>query len=93
MLGFFPDPYPDELLYSACARYMDRLKYPNQRTGIQELFGAAQTPAIVDFPNRLDNLIKSLPPFHQYTSLTEEDYTRKPPMPLSTSTLIFCYER
>lgn len=67
MLGFFPDPHPDELLYSACARYKDRLKYPNQRTVTQELFGAAQAPAIVDLPNRLDSLVKSLPPFHQYT--------------------------
>jgi Tn7-like transposition protein D/TniQ protein len=68
MAGFFPDPYPGELLYSACARHNDRLKYPNKRTVIQELFGAEQSPAIVDFPNRLDSLVASLPPFHQYTS-------------------------
>jgi hypothetical protein len=68
MLSFFPDPYPDELLYSVCARYNDRLKYPNQRTVIQEFFDSTQAQATVDFPNRLDSLVASLPPFHQYTS-------------------------
>jgi hypothetical protein len=26
MIGFFTDPYPDELLYSACARYHRRVR-------------------------------------------------------------------
>jgi hypothetical protein len=29
MIGCFPDPYPDELLYSVCARFHERVQYPN----------------------------------------------------------------
>lgn len=68
MLGFFPDPYPDELLYSACARYSDRISYPNRSTAAQELFGAKDAAAIIDLPCRIDNLIRRLPPNHRYTA-------------------------
>ena len=53
MIGFFPDPYPDELFYSACARYAQRLDYPNKQSVITELFGRRGLSAIVDFPTRL----------------------------------------
>lgn len=67
MLGFFPDPYPDELLYSACARYADRVQYPNKQSHIFELLGSHGLSAIVDFPNRIGYLISILPPGNHYS--------------------------
>jgi hypothetical protein len=65
MIGFFPDPYPDELLYSACARFGDRSGYANVATAARELFG--NQIANISFPNRLAHLISILPTGHQYT--------------------------
>lgn len=67
MIGHFPDPYPDELLYSACARFSDRMKYPNARTAARALFGVEQPTAAVDFPTRINHLTTVMPPNHQYT--------------------------
>jgi hypothetical protein len=65
MIGFFPDPYPDELLYSACARFGDRSAYRNIATVPSELFG--NQIANIGFPNRLAHLISVLPSGHCYT--------------------------
>lgn len=61
MLGFFPTPHPDELLYSICARFSDRVAYPNAKSILQELFGASTASAIIDLPNRLGHLAMVLP--------------------------------
>ncbi|HEV7378056.1 MAG TPA: TniQ family protein [Pyrinomonadaceae bacterium] len=68
MIGFFPDPYPDELLYSCCARFSCRAKYPTRSTAAKELFGSKYSLAIVDMPIGLDNLIARFPSGHIYTS-------------------------
>lgn len=57
MIGFFPDPYPDELLYSSCARYAQRVSYPNKQTVMRDLFGKIGLSAVVDFPTRLEFLL------------------------------------
>lgn len=62
MIGFFPTPYPDELLYSVCARYSNRVGFPNKRTVVEELFGSKSFSAVVDIPNRLDFFMSNLPP-------------------------------
>jgi hypothetical protein len=67
MIGFFPDSYPDELLYSACARYASRTKYLNKHSAIIELFGKRGLSAIVDFPTRLEYFISILPEGHNYS--------------------------
>jgi hypothetical protein len=67
-LGFFTDPYPDELLYSACARFIEQSGYPNALDAARDLFGSRQVSAIVDLPNRLETFISALPPHHSYTS-------------------------
>lgn len=67
MIGFFPDPYPDELLYSACARYTHITQYPNKQGAIKELFGRKGLAATVDFPNRLDYFVSLLPKGHNYS--------------------------
>jgi predicted DNA-binding protein YlxM (UPF0122 family) len=67
MIGFFPEFYPDELLYSACARYANQVIYPNKQTAVIDLFGSRGLSAIVDFPTRIENLLSSIPN-HNYTS-------------------------
>lgn len=68
MVSFFPELYPEELLYSACARYDDRTRYPNRVTAIQDLFGSKAVATMVDLPFYLDNLISALPPSHNHTA-------------------------
>lgn len=68
MLGFFTDPHPEELLYSACARFAVRAKYPNKNTVLKNLFGNERVAAVVDLPNRIDNLIEALVPGHLHTA-------------------------
>lgn len=67
MIGCFPDPYPDELLYSVCARYCERVQYPNKKGIIRELFGDEAAIAIVNLPSNLRNLTSALPHGSPYT--------------------------
>lgn len=67
MIPFFPEPYPDELLYSVCARYADRVQYSSGHYVLQELFGSKCQTVIFDLPYRLGHLISILPNGHQYT--------------------------
>jgi Tn7-like transposition protein D/TniQ protein len=67
MLGFIPDPLPDELLYSVCARYGERVQYPNKKSLLRDLFGTTTATAIIDLPCRLEYLESALPPCHRYT--------------------------
>ncbi len=79
MIGNFPDPYPDELLYSVCARFSDRKGYSNRRFVVCDLFGDRNATIIVDLPRRLGNLVASLPPEHSYTvELFIDDHTLLP---------------
>jgi hypothetical protein len=68
MLGYFPAPYPDELLYSICARYTDCINYPNKREICSELFGSRNTTVVVDFPGFIQHLADILPPNNCYSS-------------------------
>ena len=61
MLGIFPDPYEDELLYSVCARYSDRAKHPSQSDTFQALFGTRNIKAVLDLPGRIGELVARLP--------------------------------
>lgn len=67
MIGFFPDPFPDEPLYSACARYGGRMDFPNRAEATTQLFRSIGSAA-VDFPTGLDRVISKLPSGHLYTS-------------------------
>jgi hypothetical protein len=60
MLGHFPSPHPDELLYGVCARLSERANVPSKKGFCQTLFGAASI-AVVDLPSRLEFLAKQLP--------------------------------
>ena len=67
MLGYFPQPYKDELLYSICARYSEIVKFPNNRLMKLELFGSATTEGIVDLPNNIQYLSNALPSNKTYS--------------------------
>jgi hypothetical protein len=59
-LGFFPTPHPDELLYSLCARYSERVQYPNRKAVNIELFGVDRNTTSIDLNCNLGNLIAKL---------------------------------
>ncbi len=67
MLTFFPDPYPDELLYGVFSRYHIRSGNDSFKRTQRELFGCNSGIAIKDFPCRIGNLIKRLPAGAKYT--------------------------
>lgn len=62
MLPFFPTLYPDELLYSALARYHVWSRNAGYKDTVQDLFGSRTACAIADLPNRLQALYDRLPP-------------------------------
>lgn len=61
MLGYFPTPYPDELLYSMVARYAlhTGLK-TNHRAVVREVFSSPTATAIPDLPSHLEALTQNL---------------------------------
>jgi hypothetical protein len=61
MIGYFPTPYPDELLYSICSRFFDRVQYSNKEAVNSELFGARGIAAVIDLPSHLKHLASNLP--------------------------------
>src|SRR4051812_5698387 len=68
MIANFPDPYEDELLFSVIARYTERMNYPARYTGCLELFGVRHGVLAIELPNRIDQLVTSLPPTAVYTA-------------------------
>lgn len=78
MIGFFTDPYPDELLYSACARYHRRVRYRGTETTARDLFGHGQTTIVVDLPTRLNYLTSQLPAETYSVNRLIDEYTMMP---------------
>ena len=70
----FPEAYPDEILYSLCARYQDRVHYPAQTALLHELFGTKRVVSTIELPTHLDALIARLPVEHGYTVDTVIDH-------------------
>jgi hypothetical protein len=68
VLACFPDPYPDELFYSICARFRERVQYPNKKNTVRELFGSISAIAVVDLPSNLQNLVAGLLPGSSHTA-------------------------
>lgn len=68
MLEYFPDPYPDELLYSVWARFGDQVHYPNRQDIMLELFGSRSYSALVDWSCSLRYLVNRLSVDHCYTA-------------------------
>lgn len=61
MIGHFPPPYPDELLYSIIARLAARSGFRSTKTLAQTVLGAATATAVADLPNRLSILANHIP--------------------------------
>jgi len=64
VIAHFPTPHPDELLYSLCARYGDRVGYRDKGAVSLELFGVKASTATIDLPSRLGYLVENLPAGH-----------------------------
>src|SRR5260370_22865541 len=60
MITRFPDPYFDEIFYSMCARYYDKLQYSNKAGFLRDLFDKNMHPS-VDLPHRLGYFVDKLP--------------------------------
>lgn len=59
MLGYFPVPYKDELLYSVIARYKLHQGIIINRQVVSTLFGSRDVASVVDFPGHLLELEKN----------------------------------
>lgn len=79
MLGFFTDPYPDEILYSAAARYHHRARNRRTSATVWDWFAEDIYRPTIDFPSRLNHLISVLPKDHLYTAdILIENHTLLP---------------
>jgi len=67
MLACFPHPYPDEILYSLYARYSYRMRFPNLRLVIKEIFGSVVPLSITEPPQNLNHIVGRLPPGYFHT--------------------------
>lgn len=67
MIGFFPDPYPDELLYSVLARFQARAGYLPLKALVRHMFAADSAIPVLEVPHRIQILVSLLPPGHWYT--------------------------
>ncbi|WP_100642545.1 TnsD family Tn7-like transposition protein [Alteromonas facilis] len=61
MLGYFPVPYHDELLYSIVARYAQHTGLAgNQKAIVREVFSSSTAVAVPDLPSHLNSLVNNL---------------------------------
>jgi len=92
MICNFPTPYPDEIFYSLCARYSDRVQYTTMHPVLIDLFGHGSAIK-VGLPNCLGYLVAHLPPkpAHTVESLIEKHTLLpfyEPFLPISRSHLL-----
>lgn len=67
MIGFFPESYPDELLFSILSRYHRRMGYRDVASTMRDLFGNQMARSSVDLPANLGELVSRLPNGHTYS--------------------------
>lgn len=53
MISFFPELYPDELIYSAFARYLDKSGYGTYRAAVEDIFEKSLSKPDILFVNKL----------------------------------------
>lgn len=68
MLSYFPDPYPDEILYSVFSRYHVRSGNLSPTVTARELFGTKRPSLSMFMPQRIDNLIGNILKGSMYTA-------------------------
>jgi len=61
MIGIFPQPYPDELLYSLYARYKKMMGYKKEGHVLYDLFGSNKVKISILWHDRLDLLLQNIP--------------------------------
>src|SRR6266568_2742074 len=67
MIRCFPDPHPDELLYSLWARFSDHVGYFSEKYILRELFGSDRITPIIDLPCHLGLFTEKLSADCEYT--------------------------
>ncbi|NQX71812.1 TniQ family protein [Paenibacillus alba] len=55
-MSYFPELYPDEILYSGLARYHQRAGGASQKSTMVDLFGTTEVCAVTDLPGHLQGL-------------------------------------
>ena len=79
MIRYFPEPYPDELLYSLAARYSCHIGAPHIKGLLFHLFGKELRLPSVDLPGNLDRLAAAVAPAWDVTGKhIAENYTLFP---------------
>ncbi len=68
MLNSFPEPYPDELLYSVLARYHIRHGNIGAKVTLREVFDNAGLTPAYDLPCSINSLVGNLPLFNKHTA-------------------------
>ena len=74
MLGYFPVPYPDELIYSVISRYKLHQGIVSDRQIVNDLFGSRNVAAVVDFPGHLLDLEQKT---YHLTHITADQWLTK----------------
>src|SRR5579859_6226927 len=68
MIGYIPNPLPDELLYSLIAYVAYLYKSLHKSAFARMLFGVGHVGVSVDFPTRIDAFVERLPPSVTWTT-------------------------
>jgi len=94
MLGFFPIPYPDELLYSILARFYVWSANTSPKVALKEFFGRTSVVATFDLPSHLESLVQNLPvgSTHTASSFIQQNTLYplySPFLPLNRSKAVF----
>lgn len=72
LLAYFPSLYPDEIIYSAIARYHQVSGNISQRQTIRDLFGERLVCATVDLPSHLSSLSGTIENMYTAEELIEK---------------------
>lgn len=67
MIEYFPDPYPNEILYSVWARTSECARYMSREDAMSELFGNKYAHPMIELPCHLGYFVANLPYGHSYT--------------------------
>lgn len=69
MISFFPNPYPDEILYSVLARYHLRSANTSFKWTLEDLYSSSSVISTIDLPSHIEALCSNIG--------TEEIYNSK----------------
>lgn len=67
MIGDYRPHYPDECLYSGCARCYELLPYNSRELFLETLFNDGKMVPVVDLPSHLEDMVRNLQEGHYLT--------------------------